>query len=196
MAASCGTPGLPPGEYVLAVQTALRKCYSFCMCPGGRVVPAASEPFGVVINGMSDHARDGVNANAALCVPVGPEDFGSGDALAGVAFQRALEQAAFRAGGGAFRARRQDGRGFPERKGGRGVRPVQPSYERGVNAGRAVFAGCRAGGRDAAAGAAAFGRKVREFDAPGALLTGWETRTCRRCASCVEKTSRACPRRA
>lgn len=77
-----------------------RGVYSFCMCPGGYVVNASSEEGYLAVNGMSYHARDGKNANSAIVVTVTPEDFGSAHPLAGIAFQRRLEQAAFSAGGG------------------------------------------------------------------------------------------------
>ncbi|MEG0302223.1 NAD(P)/FAD-dependent oxidoreductase [Gordonibacter sp.] len=98
-------PALGAADYKLAVHLpGGRSVYTFCMCPGGEVVCAASEPDSVVVNGMSRHARDGQNANSALLVGVGPEDFGSDDPLAGVEVQRRMEQAAFeaaRAAGGA-----------------------------------------------------------------------------------------------
>ena len=78
--------------------------YTFCMCPGGQVVAAASEEGGVVTNGMSRFARDGENANSALLVGVDARDFGSDAPLAGAQFQRALEQKAFALGGGDYRA--------------------------------------------------------------------------------------------
>ena len=172
-----GTAGLPPGEYVLAVDTGLRKCYSFCMCPGGRVVAAASEAEGVVTNGMSDHARDGRNANAAVCVPVGPADFGDGDALAGVAFQRALERAAFRAGGGLYRAPAQTVGDFLLGKPSAAFGRVQPTYQRGVTPGElsALLPPPVCGTLRAAF--PLFARKVRAFGEPEAVLTGIETRT-------------------
>ena len=76
-----------------------RGCYTFCMCPGGEVVAAASEEGGCVVNGMSRRARSGENSNSALIVTVGPSDFGEG-ALDGVAFQRRWERAAYAASGG------------------------------------------------------------------------------------------------
>ena len=76
-----------------------RTVYSFCMCPGGTVQAAASEPETVVTNGMSNFARDGENANSALLAVVQPEDFGGVDPLAGMRLQRQIEQAAYRAGG-------------------------------------------------------------------------------------------------
>ncbi|NGM17597.1 FAD-dependent oxidoreductase [Eggerthellaceae bacterium zg-893] len=107
-------PALGAADYKLAVQVPERAggrqrgVYTFCMCPGGEVVAATSESGQVVVNGMSRHARDGKNANSALLVGVGPEDFGSDDVLAGVAFQRRIERAAFEAaraaGGKAYAA--------------------------------------------------------------------------------------------
>ena len=81
-----------------------RSAYTFCMCPGGRVVAAASEEGGVVTNGMSEFARDGENANAALLCNVEPEDFGGEDVLAGVEFQRKYERLAFELGGRNYHA--------------------------------------------------------------------------------------------
>ncbi len=77
-----------------------RGVYSFCMCPGGYVVNASSEEGGLAVNGMSYQARDSRNANSAMIVTVRPEDFGGSDLLSGVEFQRKLERAAYRAGGG------------------------------------------------------------------------------------------------
>ena len=81
-----------------------RGVYSFCMCPGGSVVAAASEAGCVVTNGMSPYMRDGENSNAALLVSVGGRDFGSDDPLAGIDFQKKIERAAYEMGGGGYRA--------------------------------------------------------------------------------------------
>lgn len=99
-----GYAALPPADYKLVSHASERAVFTFCMCPGGVVVPAASEEGGVVVNGMSDFARDGKNANSALVVQVRREDFGSDHPLAGVAFQRKLERAAFSAAGGGYKA--------------------------------------------------------------------------------------------
>lgn len=100
-----GHPALGAADYKLTAHFDNgRSAYTFCMCPGGMVVAAASEPGRVVTNGMSEFARDGKNANAALLVGVEPRDFGSAHPLAGMYFQRRLEEAAFRAGGGDYRA--------------------------------------------------------------------------------------------
>ena len=97
-----GYPGeLPAAAYKLTRKVSgERGVYSFCMCPGGYVVNASSEPEMLAVNGMSYQARDGRSANSAMIVTVRPEDFGSKDVLAGVEFQRKLERAAYRAGQG------------------------------------------------------------------------------------------------
>ena len=93
--------GLPAAAYKLTRKVADgRGVYSFCMCPGGYVVNASSEEGRLAVNGMSYQARDGRNANSAMIVTVRPEDFENGDALAGVEFQRRLEERAYRAGNG------------------------------------------------------------------------------------------------
>ncbi len=92
---------LPAADYKLTHQTSKeRGVYSFCMCPGGFVVNASSEAGAIAVNGMSNYNRDEENANSAIVVTVQPEDFGSGDPLSGIAFQRKLEKAAFLSGKG------------------------------------------------------------------------------------------------
>lgn len=92
---------LPAADYKLTHQTRSgRGVYSFCMCPGGFVVNASSEPGHLAVNGMSNYARDEVNANSAIVVTVNPQDFGSPDPLAGVEFQRIWERKAYEAGNG------------------------------------------------------------------------------------------------
>ena len=108
-----GHPALPPAEYQLSHRVGERACYTFCMCPGGVVVPAASEPGGVVVNGMSESARAGENANAAVVASVLPDDI-EGGVMQAVEFQRKLERAAFRAGGGAYAAPAQSAKSFLE----------------------------------------------------------------------------------
>ncbi len=137
-------PALGAADYKMAVHLKNgRSVYTFCMCPGGEVVCAASEEGGVVVNGMSRFARDGRNANAALLVGVGPGDFPTDDPLAGVAFQRSIERAAYeagiRAGARAYSAPAQTvgdflGKGdAPEKRGGtKHAQRVEPTYARGV----------------------------------------------------------------
>lgn len=95
---------LPAADYRLVSHASERAAFTFCMCPGGYVMPAASEEGGVVTNGMSNYARDGINANSALVVQVSGGDFPGDSPLAGVEFQRRLERAAFSAGGGRYSA--------------------------------------------------------------------------------------------
>ncbi len=92
---------LPPADYKLTHQTKTgRGVYSFCMCPGGFVVNSSSEQGHMVVNGMSNYARDEENANSAIVVTVGPEDFASSDPLGGIAFQRKWEALGYKAGNG------------------------------------------------------------------------------------------------
>jgi uncharacterized FAD-dependent dehydrogenase len=103
---AAGHPGLPPAFYEVRASGAGRSVYSFCMCPGGWIVPAATEAHGQVVNGMSLAKRNSPFANAAMVVPVTTADFGpeSQGVLAGVDFQRRIEEAAFERAGGGFRA--------------------------------------------------------------------------------------------
>ena len=119
---------LGPADYQLFYKTGGRTAYSFCMCPGGVVVAAASEPDTIVTNGMSYFARDRENANSAFVVSVEPGDFGSSDPLAGVAFQRRWEHAAFKAGGGKGAAPVQLLGDFLEGRPSRRLGSVRPSY--------------------------------------------------------------------
>ena len=175
--AAAGHPALPRGEYQLSQHVDGGRCvYTFCMCPGGTVCAAASEEGGVVTNGMSLHARNGKNANAAVIVSVDGRDFDNDPARA-VAFQRQLEQAAYRAGGGGYLAPAETVGSFLAGRGALELGTVQPSYPRGVTP-------CDLGSlRPAALGGAlrqgltAFGRKLAASRAPDAVLTGLETRT-------------------
>lgn len=109
-----------------------RGIYTFCMCPGGYVVAAASEKERLVTNGMSLFARDGVNSNAAILVGVDGRDFGSDDVLAGMRFQREIEERAYRAGGGDYRAVVQRLGDFLEGRESREAGKVKPTYRPGV----------------------------------------------------------------
>ena len=92
---------LPAADYKLTYKASNgRSVYSFCMCPGGYVVNASSEEGRIAVNGMSYSSRDGENANSAIIVSVTPEDFKEDSPLAGIAFQRQLEEAAYLAGKG------------------------------------------------------------------------------------------------
>ena len=109
-----------------------RSVYSFCMCPGGQVVGAASEPGRLVTNGMSSYARDESNANAGFMVEVHPSDLPSGDALAGVQFQRSLEEKAFELGGSNFHAPAQLLGDFMNDRASTKLGSVEPSFRPGV----------------------------------------------------------------
>ncbi len=174
--AAAGHPALPPGEYNLATKCEGRGVYTFCMCPGGSVVAAASEEGGVVTNGMSLHSRAGENANAAVVVGVTPADFGD-DPFEAIRFQRGLEQAAFRVGGGAFSAPAETQASFLSGEGRLDAKSVLPTYPRGVTAANlgALFpAYITQALRQALPD---FGRKLPGFGVGDALLTGVETRT-------------------
>lgn len=123
---------LPAAEYKLVHHLAGGpSVYTFCMCPGGYVIPAASEEGGVVTNGFSFHARDGENSNAALLVGITPDLFGT-DPFDGVNLQRQIEEAAFRAGGGAYKAPCQRVEDFLSNRRTTAFGFVRPTYERGV----------------------------------------------------------------
>ncbi len=169
---------LPPSDYKLACHLPNgRSVFSFCVCPGGRVVAAASQPGELVTNGMSCRARDGVNCNGGLLVTVGPADFAGRDSLAGVRFQQQWERAAFQAGGGNFCAPAQLAGDFINKNPSRGPEGVLPSYRPGVN--WTDLSGCLPDFvLDSLRGALPLlNRKVRGFAAPDSVLTGVETRS-------------------
>lgn len=168
---------LPPADYKLVCHTSKgRTVYSFCMCPGGTVVAAASEPNGVVVNGMSLHARDGVNANSALLCEVLPQDLSDG-LFAGMEFQQTLERLAFQAGGGQHLAPAQTVGDFLAGRTSTAFGRVCPTYPRGVTPADLrtvlpVFV------TDALAEALpVFGRQIHGFDSPDAVMTGVESRS-------------------
>ncbi|SDF51649.1 hypothetical protein SAMN05660235_01858 [Sporolituus thermophilus DSM 23256] len=171
-----GHPQLGAADYALVYHD--KKCgrtaYSFCMCPGGVVVAAASEAGGVVTNGMSYYRRDSGVANSALVVNVNPEDYGS-HVLSGIELQRHYEMLAFRAGGGGYRAPAQTVGDFLTGQSARYL--VAPTYRPGVAP--ADLRQCLPRFvTDTLAGALVdFGRKIKGFDHPGAVMTGVETRT-------------------
>ena len=172
-----GHPALGPGEYGLSDTTGARGVYTFCMCPGGEVVTAASEEGGVVVNGMSYHARDGRNSNAAVAVSVMPADVG-GTVQGAIDFQRSIERAAYRAGGGDYFAPVQTVGDFLAGKRGTEPSRILPTY----GGGRVRTADlhevlppfvCDT----LAMGLASFDKKLRGYAAPDAVLTGVESRT-------------------
>jgi len=169
---------LPPSDYKLACHLPNgRSAFTFCVCPGGQVVAAASEAGGVVTNGMSNRARDGENINGGLLVGVGPEDFPGEDVLAGARFQESWERAAFRLGGGGFRAPAQRVEDFLKNRPSEGPGGILPTYRPGVA--WTDLSGCLP---DYVADTLRqalplLDRKLRGFAAPDGVLTGVETRS-------------------
>ncbi len=153
-----------------------RSVYSFCMCPGGTVVAAASEPGRVVTNGMSQYSRNERNANAGIVVGITPEDY-PGGALAGIAFQRHWEEQAFIAGGGTYAAPAQLVGDFLAGRASTALGSVLPSYRPGVRP--TDLSTCLPDYAIAAIREAlpAFDRQIPGFAMADAVLTGVETRT-------------------
>lgn len=169
---------LPPSDYKLACHLPDgRSAFTFCVCPGGQVVAAASEPGRLVTNGMSCRARDGGNINGGFLVGVSPSDFGSSHPLAGVAFQQRWEEAAFALGGGDFRAPVQTVGDFLAGRASVRLGTVTPTYRPGVTP--ADLRACLPSYvTDTLAGALPiFDRKLRGFAHLDAVLTGVETRS-------------------
>ena len=171
-----GARYLPNADYQLVSHAHERTAFTFCMCPGGVVIPAASEEGGVVVNGMSNRARDAVNSNSALMVQMRREDFGGDDIFAGVRFQRKLERAAFVAGGENYRAPCQLLGDFLKDRLSDKFGEVKPTYAAGVTFSRldgvlppVVCAALRASVPDMA-------RRLKCFDSASAVLTGVESR--------------------
>lgn len=173
-----GHPSLGHAEYSLSYNTKVRGVYTFCMCPGGTVVAAASEGGGVVVNGMSEHARAGKNSNSAVVCSIFKEDYG-GTPVAAVEFQRRIERAAYLAGGGDFSAPITTVGDFLARTRGTEPSRIQPTYMDGTAVRtaspdeylpRMVTDAIRDGLTD-------FNAKIAGFAAKDAILTGAETRT-------------------
>jgi len=199
-----GHPLLGAADYKLVHhagtgQASGRTVYSFCMCPGGTVVAATSEPGRVVTNGMSQYSRAERNANAGMVVGVNPEDFprdpaafeaalgahhgaaqlpaGAVHPLAGIVLQRQLEAGAYQLGGANYNAPAQRVGDFLARRASTALGAVQPSYQPGVTLAAlddALPAWACAAMREALP---AFGRKIRGYDMADAVMTGVETRT-------------------
>ena len=166
---------LPAADYKLVSHAHERNVFTFCMCPGGVVIPAASEEGGVVVNGMSDYARDAVNSNSALMVQMYRTDFGEG-LFDGMEFQRRLEEKAFLAGGSDYRAPCQLFGDFLKDRVSQNFGSVTPTYAAGVKFAplsdvlpqKAVEA-LKVAVPDMAS-------RLKGFDCPDAVLTGVESR--------------------
>jgi len=175
---AAGHPDLGAADYKLSHACSTgRTAYSFCMCPGGTVVAAASEPGRLVTNGMSQYSRNERNANAGLVVDIVPERDFPGHPLAGVALQRQWEEAAFVAGGGDYSAPAQRVGDFLAGRPSTSLGAVIPSYRPGVTP--TDLSTCLPDYvidtlREALP---VFGRQIPGFADPDAVMTGVETRT-------------------
>ena len=180
--AQAGHPVLGAADYKLVHHCRNgRSVYSFCMCPGGTVVAAASEPGRVVTNGMSQYSRNERNANSAIVVGIEPDDYApyldGGGPLAGIALQRHWEARAFEAGGGNYDAPGQRVGDFLAQRPSTALGSVQPSYTPGIrlgDLGDSLPDYAIAAIREALP---AFDRQIKGFAMADALLTGVETRT-------------------
>ena len=172
-----GHPKLGRGEYHLSDTTSGRGVYTFCMCPGGQVVAAASEEGGVVVNGMSTYARDGENANSAVAVSVRPTDF-DGTPEGAIAFQRMLERAAYREGGSDYFAPIQTVGDFLAEKSGSEPTTVLPTYRDGrVRTADMTRILPDFVSAELRRGLLSFDKKLAGFANPCAVLSGVESRT-------------------
>ena len=173
-----GHPAIGAADYKLVHHAANgRSVYSFCMCPGGTVVAATSEPQRVVTNGMSQYSRNERNANAGIVVGIDPERDFPGGPLAGIALQERLESLAFEMGGGDYSAPAQLVGDFIAGRASTALGEVQPSYTPGItltDLAPLLPPDAVAAMREALP---VFGRQIRGFDRDDAVLTGIETRT-------------------
>ncbi len=172
-----GNPILGAADYKLVHHASNgRSVYSFCMCPGGTVVAATSEPGRVVTNGMSQYSRNERNANAAIVVGITPDDY-PGHPLAGIDFQRQLEERAFELGGRNYNAPGQLVGDFIANKPSSEFGSVQPSYTPGVTLGDLSSALPDYAIQAIREALPAFDRQIKGFSMHDAVLTGVETRT-------------------
>ena len=169
---------LPAADYKLNVRLPDgSSAYTFCMCPGGYVVAAASEAGGVCTNGMSYSGRSGENSNAALLVSLKPEDFPGQGVLAGVEWQQQIERMCFAAGGGTYFAPAQTVGDFLEKRPSSEAGDVKPSYRPGVRWCDLREVLPQKLTDTMAAAIPELGKKLKGFDDPNAVLTAPETRS-------------------
>ena len=175
---AAGNPALGAAPYKLVAHLPNdRSLFSFCMCPGGQVVAASSEPGHLCVNGASLNARDGRNANAALLVNVTPDDLPSDDPLAGVELQRSCEQVAYRLGGSNWNAPAQLVGDFLAGRASTAPGKVKPTYPLGVTWTAIDEALPQHIVESLRLGLPLLGKKLRGYDRPDAVLTGVETRS-------------------
>lgn len=172
-----GHPRLGAAEYRLADKDGERGVYTFCMCPGGVVVASSSGPEQVVVNGMSRYARNEANSNSAVVVQVDSRDFGT-DPLSGLRFQEDIERAAYFAGGGDFTAPAEKVGDFLKMASKpTGFGDVHPTYRPGVKASDLYQCLPDFVAHGVKTGISAFGRRLKGFDMPDAVITAVESRT-------------------
>jgi uncharacterized FAD-dependent dehydrogenase len=173
-----GHPELGAADYKLVHHAKNgRAVYSFCMCPGGTVVAATSEPQRVVTNGMSQYSRNERNANAGIVVGINPEQDFPGGPLAGIELQEKLESRAFELGGNDYCAPGQLVGDFIRRKPSNQLGEVEPSYKPGVLLGDLAPALPDYAIDAIREAIPEFGKQIRGYDRKDAVLTGIETRT-------------------
>lgn len=166
---------LPAADYKLVSHAHERTVFTFCMCPGGVVIPAASEDGGVVVNGMSDFARDGMNSNSALMVQLSRADFGEG-LFDGMEFQRTIEERAFAAGGRTYRAPCQLFGDFARDRVSDKFGEVLPTYAAGVQFAPLSEVLPAIAVEAFKTAVPDMGRRLKGFDSADALFTGVESR--------------------
>lgn len=169
---------LPAADYKLAFHDSDgRSCYTFCMCPGGTVMPSSSEKNTIVTNGMSYFARDGKNANSAVLVNVTPSDFETNNPLAGIDFQKNLEEKAFVLGGSNYFAPVQRFDDFDKNVKSEFIGSIEPSYKPGVTLANLNDIMPEFVSKTLRNGIKFFDTKLHGFANPDSILTGMETRS-------------------
>ncbi|MEG1819413.1 MAG: hypothetical protein RR012_00790 [Oscillospiraceae bacterium] len=173
-----GHKALGAADYKLACHPPHgRGAYTFCMCPGGTVVAAASENGGVVVNGMSEYARDAENSNSAILVGIEPDQFPSEHPLSGMDFQLGIEQTAFKLGGGDFHAPAQLVGDFLKGKASKAFGSVKPSCQTGVTPSDLRLVLPKNVTDTMASAIVDMNRRLLGFSIPDAVLTAPETRS-------------------
>ena len=169
---------LPPAEYKMAYHSPTgRSCYTFCMCPGGQVMASSSEEKTIVTNGMSNFLRNGKNANSALLVNVTPDDFFDNSPLAGIYFQKDLEEKAFILGGRNYYAPVQRVEDFIKNQKSTFIGSIEPSYKPGVTLSNLNEILPQFISNTLKEGIIYFDKKLKGFANPDSILTGLETRS-------------------
>jgi len=170
---------LPPAEYKLAhhLSNGHRSCYTFCMCPGGTVIASSSEKNTIVTNGMSNFSREGTNSNSAILVNIVPEDFKDLSPLAGIYFQKDLEEKAFLLGGSNYFAPVQKVGDFLLNKKSEFIGDIKPSYMPGITLSNLHDILPKFVSDTLKESILYFDTKLKGFANPNSLLTGLETRS-------------------